>query len=56
MDPQQLLHGAIRHFGHTVRLRVVCRGELQRCAVRLHQFLPELRHESLVPVRRDRQR
>ena len=56
MDPQQLLHDAIRHFSHTVRLRVVCRGELQSCAVRLHQFLPEFRYEPLVPVRRDRQR
>ena len=56
MDPQQLLHGAIRHFGHTIRLRVVCRGELQSRAVRLHQFLPELCHEPLVSVHRDRQR
>ena len=56
MDPWQFLYDVNCHFSHTVRLRVVCRGELQSRAVRLHQFLPELRHEPLVPVRRDRQR
>ena len=56
MDLQQLRHGAMHHFSHTVCLRVVGRGKLQGGAMHLHQFLPELCHEPLVLVHHNRKR
>ena len=55
MDLQQLLHGAIHHFGHPIHLWVVCHEEVQGRAMCLHQFLPELFHEPLVLVCCNRQ-